>query len=203
MGSYCLYRASRPLRKGVSPSTDFETMASHDAGVVYILPNICPCYFSLHISYCYFLLSISWLQPFRDHTCHHTIAVHKVKLVIILTKHGVGVLQTLLVLIQTCACTLTTHWTQCIPIMDRSIYLTTPGGQTTPRLQTTAPTVKVPMETGENREDRLLLTPMEALLGLTVSGAPEKGIQTQGDCFLPMEARRHKQLFCSGYAQVT
>ena len=38
MGSYCLYRASRPLRKGrssVSPSTDFETMASHHAGVVY------------------------------------------------------------------------------------------------------------------------------------------------------------------------
>ena len=41
MGSYHLYRASRPLRKGrsgISPSTDFETMASHDthdAGVVY------------------------------------------------------------------------------------------------------------------------------------------------------------------------
>ena len=38
MGSYCLYRASCPLWKGisgVSPSTDFETMASHDAGVVY------------------------------------------------------------------------------------------------------------------------------------------------------------------------
>lgn len=33
-----LYRALRPLRKGrsnVSPSTDFETMALHDAGVVY------------------------------------------------------------------------------------------------------------------------------------------------------------------------
>ena len=30
-----LYRASRPGRSGVSPSTDFETMASHDAGVVY------------------------------------------------------------------------------------------------------------------------------------------------------------------------
>ena len=38
MGSYCLYRASCPLRKGrsgVLPSTNFETMASHDAGVVY------------------------------------------------------------------------------------------------------------------------------------------------------------------------
>ena len=33
-----LYRASRPLWKGKSdesPSTDFKTMASHDAGVVY------------------------------------------------------------------------------------------------------------------------------------------------------------------------
>ena len=33
-----LYRASRQLpksRSGVSPSADFETMASHDAGVVY------------------------------------------------------------------------------------------------------------------------------------------------------------------------
>ena len=33
-----LYHASRPLQKGgssVPPSTDFETMASHDAGVVY------------------------------------------------------------------------------------------------------------------------------------------------------------------------
>ena len=38
MGSYCLYRASRPLRKGrsgVLTSTDFETMASHDVGAVY------------------------------------------------------------------------------------------------------------------------------------------------------------------------
>ena len=38
MGSYCLYRASRPLRKGRSgilTSTDFETMASHDVGAVY------------------------------------------------------------------------------------------------------------------------------------------------------------------------
>ena len=33
-----LYRASRPLRKGVSsvlPSTDFETIASHDAEVIH------------------------------------------------------------------------------------------------------------------------------------------------------------------------
>ena len=38
MGSYCLYRASRPLRKGrsgVLTSTDFETMASQDVGAVY------------------------------------------------------------------------------------------------------------------------------------------------------------------------
>ena len=38
MGSYCFYRASRPLRKGrsgVLPSTEFETMASPDTGVVY------------------------------------------------------------------------------------------------------------------------------------------------------------------------
>ena len=35
MGSYCLYRASRPLRSGVSTSTDFETMASNDVGAVY------------------------------------------------------------------------------------------------------------------------------------------------------------------------
>ena len=38
MGSYCLYHALRPLRKGrsgVSTSTDLETMASHDAGDVY------------------------------------------------------------------------------------------------------------------------------------------------------------------------
>ena len=36
--SYCLYRASRPLRKGrsgVLTSTDFETMASHDVGAIY------------------------------------------------------------------------------------------------------------------------------------------------------------------------
>ena len=38
MGSYCLYRASCPLRKGrsgVLTSTDFETLASHDVGAVY------------------------------------------------------------------------------------------------------------------------------------------------------------------------
>ena len=38
MGSYCLYHASCLLQKGrsgVSTSTDFETMASHDAGAVY------------------------------------------------------------------------------------------------------------------------------------------------------------------------
>ena len=38
MGSYCLYRASRLLRKGRSgalTSTDFETMGSHDVGAVY------------------------------------------------------------------------------------------------------------------------------------------------------------------------
>ena len=38
MGSYCLYRALHPLwkgRSGVSTSTDFETMASHDAGAAY------------------------------------------------------------------------------------------------------------------------------------------------------------------------
>ena len=39
-GAYCLYRASRPLRKGRSAyrrpmSTDFETMALHEPGVVY------------------------------------------------------------------------------------------------------------------------------------------------------------------------
>ena len=39
MGSYCFYRASRPLQKGrsgVSPSREFETMASPDAGVEYL-----------------------------------------------------------------------------------------------------------------------------------------------------------------------
>ena len=39
MRSYYLYHALRPLlkgRSGVSPSTDFETMASHDAGVKYL-----------------------------------------------------------------------------------------------------------------------------------------------------------------------
>ena len=40
MWSYCLYRALRPLRKGrsgVLTSTDFKTMASHDAGAVYFI----------------------------------------------------------------------------------------------------------------------------------------------------------------------
>ena len=38
MGSYCLYRASHPLRKGrsgVLMSSRLRTMASHDVGAVY------------------------------------------------------------------------------------------------------------------------------------------------------------------------
>ena len=35
MGSYCLYRASRPLQKGGSSTSPSTTMASRDAGAVY------------------------------------------------------------------------------------------------------------------------------------------------------------------------
>ena len=53
MGSYHLYHASHSLRKGrggVSPSTDFETMARMMLES-YILPNKCQCYFSYIIYY--------------------------------------------------------------------------------------------------------------------------------------------------------
>ena len=54
MGSYCLHRASRPLLKGrsgcVSPSTGFETMALHDAGVVYVFYRTFVCDISAYVS---------------------------------------------------------------------------------------------------------------------------------------------------------
>ena len=63
MGAYHLYHASHSLRKGrggVSPSTDFETMACMVLES-YILPNSCPCYFS------YIIISMNYTEELLAH----------------------------------------------------------------------------------------------------------------------------------------
>ena len=65
MGSYCLYRASRSLRKGrsgVLTSTDFETMASHDVGAIY---------FTEYLSVLFQLTYLDKLYRDFPVCCHH------------------------------------------------------------------------------------------------------------------------------------